>query len=260
MAFCAYCGSELTPGARFCASCGSPVDAALPGEVSSDPIPVMPQADPGPADYSVILYSIGTCAKSYADDVLEDILGYTDSEAKRLLRLAPTQIAQALTGEQAQYIAQALTEYGMQVLIYRGNSPVDLGQYAGSSVFNSDGTFVAAAMASLATLSLANRIRAPRRWTLGDVLHDLFRPRYHYAPPRHITRAPIRREPMPRAPEPRRVSMPRRMEPQRRSMDVPRSVQLNRDTRSGGPRPGGSKGGPGGGRGPGGPGSPGGRR
>ena len=253
MAFCSYCGSELAPGARFCASCGSPISAALPGS-EPDPVPVMPLPE-GPAEYSLVLYSIGTCARSYADDVLEDVLGYTDSEAKQLVRLAPTEIAQLLTAQQAQYIAQALTEYGMQVLVYRGQSPVDLGQYATRSVYNTDGSFVSGVMTALATITLANRIRAPRRRTLGDVLQNLFAPRYRYTPPRHVTRAPIRREPAPivRTPEPRRTVPSRRLEPQRRAADVPRSVELNRQTRGfggGSPRGGGH----------GGPGGPGGRR
>ncbi len=256
MAFCSSCGREILPGARFCAGCGAPVaaDALTPA------VPVSPTytVQTGSMDYSIVLYSIGTCAKSYADDVLEDILGYTDSEAKKLVRMAPVQIAQYLSMEQAQYIAQALTEYGMQVAIYRGEVPVDLGQYATQSVFNSDGSFVTTVLSALAGITLANRITRPRRWTLASIISSLFSPKYREpSPPRHVSRMTVHRAPEPvRAPEPRRVSIPRREEPKRRIVSQPArsSAPIRSGAPSGRPSGFGGPGGPGGGHGgPGGP-------
>lgn len=264
MAFCSYCGSELPIGARFCSSCGSPADnpaavvpapqtAAVPAQTVQTYIPV------GDLDYGLVLYSIGTCAKSYADDVLEDILGYTDSEAKQLIKMAPTQIAQSLSMEQAQYIAQALTEYGMQVAIYKGSVPVDLGQHATQSVFNTDGSFLSGVLAAIAAVTVSNRVRTIRRWTLSNIISALFRPKYTVTvPPRHVSRLTYRREPEPiRVTEPRRVTIPRREQQPRRTTftsSPSRSVQRGRaespSTFQRGGQPGGGKpgGGPAGGR------------
>ena len=282
MAFCSYCGAEIAPGARFCPSCGAAVTAgpvvpapevspavAAPGGAYTNPgAAPNPGAytNAGPADYSVVLCSLGTCQRSYADDLLMDILGYTNAEAKQIISMLPTQIAQLLTMEQAQYIAQALTEYGMQVAVLRGDNEVDLSGYARGSVFNSDGTFVTGVLAALAGLGLVNRLTGFRRWSRPSLLQRLFAPRYHWAPPRHVPRRPARPRPAP-APGPApRAPMPRKLEQPRRTGDVIRGVTKNRDNRGGirGGGPGGmgggrAPGGMGGGRGPGGGGPGGGR-
>ena len=172
MAFCNRCGAQAAPGAAFCAACGAPItDGAI---VNAPPVNVAPAAPvtppptyaaPAAADYSLVLYSTGTCARNYADDVLEDLLGYTNAEAKQLVAMLPAQIAQYLTAEQAQYLAQALTEYGMEVAVFRGNNAVDFSQYATGSVFNTDGSFIASAVAALATVGVANRLTGFRRWS-----------------------------------------------------------------------------------------------
>lgn len=266
MSFCPYCGSETVPGARFCPSCGAEVAAA---EAIAPAAPVMPVVNTAPAvntapvydaglpEYSVVLYSIGTCARSYADDLLEDILGYTKSEARQILKVLPTQIARMLTMQQAQYIAQALTEYGMQVVVLKGQTEIDISPYATASVFNADGSFVSGALTALAAITVTNRLTRFQRWDRPSLLERLFAPRYRWTPPRHVTRAPRRilREP---EPAPRRQTMPRKLEQPRRTGDVIRGVAKNRDNRGGirsagiggAPRGGGPGGG--GGRGPGG--------
>ena len=273
MAFCSYCGAEMAPGARFCPSCGAAVTAgpvvpapevspavAAPGGAYTNPgAYANPGAAPnpdaytnaGPADYSVVLCSLGTCQRSYADDLLMDILGYTNAEANQIISMLPTQIAQLLTMEQAQYIAQALTEYGMQVAVLRGDNEVDLSGYARGSVFNPDGTFVTGVLAALAGVGLINRLTGFRRWSRPSLLQRLFAPRYRWAPPRHVPRRPARPPRSAPAPGPApRAPMPRKLEQPRRTGDVIRGVTKNRDNR-GGIR-GGGPGGMGGGRGPGG--------
>lgn len=238
MSFCTHCGGEVPPQAAFCPYCGqavmpaqqltdggaAPIAAAAPvTPANTVPVvqePVMPvYTEPvhSSPDYSLVLVSLGTCRRSYADDVLQDIIGYTASEAKLLVRQIPVQIAQYLTMEQAQYIAQALTEYGMQVAIYLGSDPVDLGQYATRSVFNSDGSLIGAALAAIAAITASNRLRRFTRLQRPSLLQLLFRPRYRVEePPRHVRRQirrQIRRDPVIRRdPEPviRRAAEPHR--------------------------------------------------
>ena len=183
MSYCPHCGGQLLPDAAYCPYCGQPSAAALPGAVNE---PVMPE--PGAPDHSLVLVSIGSCPRSRADDVLEDLLGYTKAEAKLIMQTAPTQIAQGLTMQQAQFLAQALTEYGMQVVVYCGANVVDLGQYATGSVFNSDGSFLNGVLAVLATLGVSNRLRRFTRWARPTPLLYLFKPRYRVIEPRHIRR------------------------------------------------------------------------
>ena len=275
MSYCRYCGAPVAPDARFCSSCGAPVEAEAVVPVEESAPAVLPADYDSAADYSVVLYTIGTCARSYADDLLEDILGYTNSEARQILRVLPTEIARLLTLRQAQYIAQALTEYGMQVVVLRGDAEIDITPYATGSVYNSDGSFLTGVLTALASITVANRIRSFRRWTRPSLLRMLFTPRYRWTPPRHV-RHIQQRPPVTRvsAPAPRRQSLPRKLEQPRRSGDVIRGVTQNRDNRGGirsggtgrtlfpgakapsaGSRPTGSGRGPGGsGRGPGGPG------
>ena len=273
MSFCPYCGGETVPGARFCPGCGAEVaaEAIVPAAPVSVPAAAeAPAYDAGLPEYSVVLYSIGTCAQSYADDLLEDILGYTKSEARQILKVLPTQIAQMLTMQQAQYIAQALTEYGMQVVVLKGQTEIDLSPYATSSVFNSDGSFVSGVLTALGAITVANRIRSFRRWSRPSLLEMLFAPRYRWTPPRHVTRVPRRHilapSPAP-SPAPHRQTMPRKLEQPRRTGDVIRGVTKARDNRGGirasgfaGGRSSGGGNGPGGGRGPGGGHGSGGRR
>ena len=186
MSFCPHCGGQLEINAAFCPYCGQALA----------PVPVMPSAA-GPQSYSLVLTSTGACPRSNADDVLEDVLGYTNAESNMLVQAIPTQIAQNLTMQQAQYIAQALTEYGMQVAVYDGMNPVNLGQYATGSVFNSDGSFVAGALAALASVGVANRIARFTRWARPVPPLGLFAPRYRPpAPPHHVRRS-IRPAPHP---------------------------------------------------------------
>lgn len=200
MSFCPHCGGQLTLDAQFCPYCGQAVAGYTP---AAPTVPVMPVA--GGQDYSLVLVSTGSCPRSSADDVLEDVLGYSHLESNALVRAVPTQIAQDLNMQQAQYIAQALTEYGMQVAVYSGMNAVDLGQYATGPIFNSDGSFIAGVAAAIAGIGAVNRIRRFTRWTRPLPPVHLFTPRYRApAPPRHVRRSILR----PAAPKPAPVRRP----------------------------------------------------
>lgn len=261
MSFCPYCGGQLVPGASFCPGCGAQV-TAVAAAAPAYPVQAAPVVNTAPADYSLVLVSLGSCRKSYADDVLEDLLGYTNAEAAQLIRAVPTQIAQYLTAEQATYLAQALTEYGMQVVVYCGQNVVDVGQYATHSVFNTDGSFVTTALTALAGLTVANRLTRFVRWDRPSLLERIFAPRYTVVePPRHIRRT-VRRAP---EPAPRRDPAPR-VAPRAGGISGSRGLGGSRGGGGsrgpfGGGRPSGRghSGGIGGSRGPGGRG-PGGRR
>ncbi|MBO4298802.1 MAG: zinc ribbon domain-containing protein, partial [Clostridia bacterium] len=101
MAYCTNCGTMIAVGVNFCPNCGQPVTAvtaATAGSLRSD--------------YQVVLLSRGTCTKSLAVDILSDVLGYTDAEATQIINNVPMATAIDLTAVQAQYIAQAMSEYG----------------------------------------------------------------------------------------------------------------------------------------------------
>ncbi len=113
-----------------------------------------------------MLVDHGSCGALTAANLISDTCGYTDAEAMQLVANAPTLIAQSLNREQAVYLAQALTEYGMQVTIYDryGNQTFTSGL---ESVFDSAGSFLTKVAASLGLIGIANRITgAIRKLTL----------------------------------------------------------------------------------------------
>ena len=150
MALCSACGAELSAGARFCSVCGAEVSTVA--------------ASTATGDYDLVLLTIGTCPQTQADDVLQDLLGYSELEAFELLTVLPAQVAYNLTETQALYLAQALTEYGMDVAVYRGATPVELGAKATASVYQSDGSILKSVLATLATVTIANRLTKFLRW------------------------------------------------------------------------------------------------
>lgn len=138
MPFCPNCGSQVNAGDRFCANCGTAIQvvsapaARVVTNVNSD----------ARSDYRIVLVSRGTCSRTAAIDMLSDLLGYTDADAALIVDNTPMEAALGLTAIQAQYISQAITEYGMQVAIYNNDGYVDMGSRATSSVYNADGSFL----------------------------------------------------------------------------------------------------------------------
>ena len=128
----------------------------------------------GEGTYSIVLGSLGNCTKAAAGDLLEDLLGYTDEEAAELLSVIPALAAQKLTYQQAQYVAQAMTEYGMEVSIRNGEQYVEADEKNTSSIFNEAGSLIANAVAVLATLSAVNRMRDFRRYDRIDYREHMY--------------------------------------------------------------------------------------
>lgn len=197
MAYCPNCGQVIDVGARFCSNCGTQLAAA----------PIRTTASSSATDYRVILVNRGSCTKAIANDVLNDLLGYTDAQADQLLDNLPIEVACNLTAIQAQYIAQAIAEYGMQVSVCNSYGYVDIGNTAMKSVYKSDGSLLDTVAGVIFGLGAANRIAKLTRWTRPAPL--VFRPRYtRPAPVPHVRRRvpPVPRPmpgPVPRAAVPR---------------------------------------------------------
>lgn len=194
MSYCPSCGAELTAGARFCANCGT--------AVSSTAITSSTYTTVTTGDYSLVLMGLGTCPQLQADDIIQDLLGYSELDCIEILTSMPTEIARGLTQQQALYLAQAFTEYGMEIAVYCGGTYVDLSGQATTSVYQSDGSIVKNVLATLATVTIANRLSQFLRWT-KPAPPAPFRPRYYTPkPPVHVRRSIVR------APEPRHQPRP----------------------------------------------------
>ena len=256
MPFCTNCGSRLADGANFCQVCGARV--AVAAVTTAQGIDAVYTGE----GYAVMLVGSGQCSLIDAANLLSDTCGYTDAEAMALISNAPTLVAQNLTRQQAAYLAQTMTEYGLEAAVYdrSGNltvtSDVD-------SVFDGSGSVLAGVAAILGLIDVGNRVAAAnvRRWTLRT------RP-VVYVPPRPPRRPPVRRQmfrtvrpapravprvtvrPIPACPAPARPAHPSTLRPA--PAPHPSTLRPARARpsaqRPAGPRPGGIKPGPGRGR------------
>ena len=147
MAYCSNCGALIDGAVRYCPNCGVAVNLAV-ATTNNNVI----------GDYRVILISRGSCSRTNAINLLEDLFEYTTAQAASIVDGAPMEAAIGLTATQAQYIAQALSEYGMDVSVYNSNGYVDLGAKATTSVYNSDGTLLSAVATALLGLGAVNRV------------------------------------------------------------------------------------------------------
>lgn len=174
--YCEYCGAQLRENAKFCSNCGAPapVAAAEEEKKASETDHDRQTVIEGEGTYSIVLGSLGNCTKAAAGDLLEDLLGYTDEEAAELLSVIPAFAAQKLTYQQAQYVAQAMTEYGMEVSIRNGVQYVEADKQNTSSIFDDAGALLANAVAVLATLSAVNRMRDFRRYDRIDYREHMY--------------------------------------------------------------------------------------
>ena len=230
MPYCPNCGTPVNQTDRFCANCGTalqPVTAPTP-VTGTAPVTVTASDSSARSDYRIVLISRGTCGRAVAIDMLSDLLGYSDPDAARIIDNAPMEVALGLTAIQAQYISQAITEYGMEVAIFNDDGYVDMGSKATTSVYDNDGSFLSAVAGVLAGLTLSNRVSSYHRWTRPAPV--LFRPAYrrprplptyhrrrpaprpipvvHHAPPARPT-PPVRPAPVPTPAPPRSVAASR---------------------------------------------------
>ena len=185
MSYCPYCGTEVTEEMSFCPNCG----ASLNLEVRSYKMANTIASNNG--DYRVYITSLGNVSASNVIDLLEDTLGYTTVSATNLVNNIPVQIAGNLSLQQAAVIAQAFEEYGVELSVTNGEEETDISaQTSSSSLFNSDGSFLASAAVVLATISAANRLRSlnkPKKpGLLSRIFHSLFSA--NRKPPVHVRR------------------------------------------------------------------------
>lgn len=197
MPFCPNCGSPVDAGDRFCANCGTAVQAVTMPATQVVNHNVVNNNNVR-SDYRIVLVSKGTCSRTAAIDMLSDLLGYTDADAAVIIDNAPMEAALGLTAIQAQYISQAITEYGMQVAIYNNDGYVDMGSKATSSVFDADGSFLSVVAGVLTGLTIGNRVSTFNRWTRPEPI--IFRTGYRRPTPLPSYRR--RRPPVPPKPIP----------------------------------------------------------
>lgn len=228
MPFCPNCGNPVNAGDRFCANCGTPVaPVTVPATAARVTANVNTDAR---SDYRIVLVSKGSCSRTAAIDMLSDLLGYTDADAALIIDNAPMEAALGLTAIQAQYISQAITEYGMQVAIYNSDGYVDMGSRATSSVYDADGSFLSVVAGVLTGLTVGNRVSSFTRWTRPAPV--LFRPGYRRAAPlptyrrRRPAPIPVVRHQAP--PIPRPTPLPNRApKPSARSVAGSRPLPVN---------------------------------
>ncbi len=211
MSYCPYCGKAVTADMSFCPSCGSSLSSEIRMYDLSNTL------ISGSGDYRVYLIGIETGKKEEIADLLEDVLGYTALSADNLVANVPVQIAANLSLKQAAVIAQAFEEYGAELSVTNGEETEDISAYtSASSLFNSDGSFLASAAMILATLSAANRLKSinkPKKPSLLErVFHSLFNvPEKH---PVHVRRSITPRPKIRvKAPEPERKIVRQKLQP-----------------------------------------------
>ena len=202
MPFCPHCGTQVAQSANFCPNCGKNLATASAGTVVSPTVASGVNSVYTGDGYAVMLVSVGTATAAVAADLISDTCGYTDAEALVLVGNAPTLIAQNLTRQQAVYLSQCMTEYGLEAAIFDRTGNITL-QSDVDTVFDANGSFLAGVAATLGLVGVANRIGgAVRRWTFNT------RP-VVYAPTRPVRRPPIRRQVIRRAPAPVPHPVPR---------------------------------------------------
>jgi len=144
------------------------------------------------------LISQGTCSKAYAGDLLEDLFGYSDSESAELIAKVPAEVAQSLNYDQAQALAQVLTEYGLEVAVCDDADSYITTSDSGTAAIQEDGSLTSKILEIIGTLSIANKVRKIIGWTRPSPREYIFKPNYRwYYPPVHSRRT-IVHNPQPR--------------------------------------------------------------
>lgn len=183
MAYCLYCGAMLPTGAGFCSSCGAAVTQETAAASASPIIATTVYTADG---YAVMLIGTGSCSLSTAVNLISDTCGYTDDEAMNLVSNAPTLIAQRLNQSQAAYLAQCLTEYGMEAAIYDRNGNQTFFSDV-NSVFDSSGSLLAKVAGILGMIGAGNRITGAIRRLILPVRPTVYALRHT------VSKPPVRR-------------------------------------------------------------------
>ncbi len=179
--YCPNCGAEVSGSANFCTYCGSRLtETSTAISLLNKAVSTSVKED----NYNLVLISNGTCDKTTAGDILEDIFGYTDAESGKLIKMAPVVVGENLTAEEAATAAQLLTEYGIEVSITDdADQYVDLTSKANTSLFDNNGNLLAGAAAIIGALTVANRITSYRRYKKPSLLERLFHLNFNKKPP-----------------------------------------------------------------------------
>ena len=215
MSYCPNCGVQLLAGSKFCQNCGTQVAAVVYNTAPAYDYPVYSNVDTSRKDYRIIMVRRDTCTKANAKELLMDIFGYTAAEANLILDSLPAEIACNLTFQQAVYASQALTEYGIDVSVINSDGYTNINQYASSSVYNNNGSFLNSVLSVLGTLTVANRLKNLTKW--NRPLSYTFRPVYRRTDPLTYQRHYIRK-PAPVLPNRPHQTVPRRDEPLRNAI------------------------------------------
>ena len=170
--YCPNCGAQVETAANFCPYCGSqltisnvaPVTVNTAAVNAASVIPVSAGSVTLTGDM-VMLVSLGSCTQANASALLQQLCGYSAEDALLMVRSLPVTVAQGLTDLQARTLAQALSEYGMEVSVYDGTGWREL-ESTGSSVWDKAGALIAGAASALGLIGLKNRITRDlmRRW------------------------------------------------------------------------------------------------
>ena len=182
--FCTHCGKQLSSGMNFCPYCGQAVSSSVPA-LSTQEVKSVPIVSSGSGEYRLILVDRNTCSAEKAEDLIQELLGYSAEDADQFVDLAPIEIADNLSALQARILAQAFTEYGCQMVILdEQGEAVDFSEKATAAVYDDDGNLIAKAAAVIGALTLANRVTSYRRYRKPSLLDRLFQPRYTPRPPK----------------------------------------------------------------------------
>ena len=153
MTECPNCGAPVLSTHRFCQYCGTELHPEVAESI------VTPEAEETDVleGNSVMRVSLGTCTRSRAAQIIRELCGYSLDDATAIAAPTPTTVAQALTDQQTVCLAQALTEYGMEVSIYDKNgyrTPVPEQE----TVFSSGGGLLSTVLGVLGGIGVANRL------------------------------------------------------------------------------------------------------
>ena len=215
---CKRCQTELPDNARFCPACGARLNETTAlANTEAGAVAVLPTISNQliGKGCTVMLLSLGQCSFDTAVSLVSQLCGYSAADARLMVQSLPIALARNLTDVQANTLAQALCEYGLDISIYDANGWRQM-ESQQTSVWSQAGTLIASAASALGMLGIANRITRSlmRRWDYP----------YQYTgarPPVYRLNRAVQHRPVPRAPQP--------VPPHHSPMSVHESRPLHRD-------------------------------